>query len=245
MPTDTSPSTVRRALITGASSGIGEATARAFAQAGFHVALVARSAEKLKALTNELSTSGIQAKAFPMDLSDLAALKQNIANVESAFGPIDVLVNSAGMGYTGQLGDMALADWQRVMALNVTSVFQVMQAVLPSMRQRAEGTIVNVASIAAQQSFENWGAYGVSKAALVALSDAVRGEEAAHGIRIVTISPGAVNTPIWDTDTVQAEFDRSAMLDAQTVAQTILHSVLLPSNALVSSITLTPAGGAL
>ena len=244
MPTENS-STTRCVLITGASSGIGKATAQAFAQAGFNVALVARSADKLTEIANELSASGVEAKAFPIDLLDLASLKQNIAAVESAFGAIDVLVNSAGMGYTGRLDEMALADWQKVMDLNVTSVFQVMQAVLPGMRQRSEGTIVNVASIAAQQTFENWGAYGVSKAALVALSDAIRVEEAVHGIRIITISPGAVNTPIWDTDTVQADFDRSAMLDAQTVAQTILHSVLLPSNALVSSITLTPAGGAL
>ena len=244
MPTENS-STTRCVLITGASSGIGKATAQAFAQAGFNVALVARSADKLTEIANELSASGVEAKAFPIDLLDLASLKQNIAAVESAFGAIDVLVNSAGMGYTGRLDEMALSDWQKVMDLNVTSVFQVMQAVLPGMRQRSEGTIVNVASIAAQQTFENWGAYGVSKAALVALSDAIRVEEAVHGIRIITISPGAVNTPIWDTDTVQADFDRSAMLDAQTVAQTILHSVLLPSNALVSSITLTPAGGAL
>ena len=235
----------RRALITGASSGIGEAIARAFSQAGFDVALVARSQNRLAALAQELSATGRQAQSFEMDLSDLEQVKTQIAQVISQFGPIDVLINSAGMGYTGSLAEMSLASWQQVMALNVTSVFQVVQAALPSMRQRAGGLIINIASIAAQQSFADWGAYGVSKAALAALSGAIAAEESAHGIRVVTLFPGAVNTPIWDSDTVQADFDRAAMLSPETVAQTVLHTALLPANAVISQLTITPAQGAL
>lgn len=246
MPTGTTSSISRRALITGASSGIGKATAQVFAQAGFDVALVARSAEKLAALASELeSECGVTAIAFPIDLANVATLKQKIADLQASFGPFDVLINSAGMGYTGHIADMSLTDWQQVMTLNVTSVFQMIQAVLPTMRKQASGTIVNIASIAAQQAFESWGAYGASKAALVALSDALRVEEAANGIRVVTLLPGAVDTSIWDTETVQADFDRSAMLDAQTVAQTILHTAMLPPNAVISNLTLTPAGGAM
>ncbi len=235
----------RRALITGASSGIGEATAMAFAAAGFNLALVARSQDKLSALAKALSASGIEAQSFPTDLADLSQVKDQITQIIERVGPIDVLVNCAGMAYTGNLGNMPLADWQRVMDLNVTSVFQVVQAVLPGMRQQADGLIINVASIAAQQSFENWGAYGVSKAALASLSGAISAEESANGIRVCTISPGSVNTPIWDTDTVQADFDRDAMLSPHTVAQTILQIAQLPSNALISHITLTPSQGAL
>ncbi|MGD1864065.1 MAG: SDR family oxidoreductase [Phormidesmis sp.] len=235
-----------RALITGASSGIGEATARAFAVAGFEVALVARSRARLEALANELEALGVRAEAFVIDLAEVEQVKVRVEAAIADFGAIDVLVNSAGMGYTGSLGDMPLGDWQRVMALNVTSVFQVMQAVLPGMRAQAEGgLIVNIASIAAQQFFPNWGAYGVSKAALVALSGAISAEESAHGIRVVTVSPGAVNTAIWDTATVQADFDRSVMLTPDTVAQTILHTALLPSNAVISQLTITPSQGAL
>jgi NAD(P)-dependent dehydrogenase (short-subunit alcohol dehydrogenase family) len=155
------------------------------------------------------------------------------------------LINNAGMGYTGPLGDMPLADWQRVMAVNVTGAFQVVQAVLPGMRSRAKGLIINIASIAAQQAFPYWGAYGVSKAALVALSSAIAAEEATHGIRVVTLSLGAVNTPLWQSDTVQSDFDVSTMLTPDTVAQTILHTALLPPNAVISHLTLTPAKGAL
>ncbi|MEL7050536.1 MAG: SDR family oxidoreductase [Cyanobacteria bacterium J06588_5] len=236
---------IQSALITGASSGIGEATARTFAQAGLNVALVARSADKLAALAEELRLLGVKAEGFAMDLAELEGVKGGIEAAIASFGPIDVLVNCAGMGYTGALNDMPLDDWQQVMALNVTSVFQAVQALLPQMRRQGGGLIVNIASIAAQQSFPNWGAYGVSKAALVALSGAIATEESANGIRVVTVSPGAVNTGLWDTDTVDADFERSQMLTPETVAQTILHTVQMPPGALISQVTITPTQGAL
>lgn len=234
-----------RVLITGASSGIGKASAIAFAKAGFDVALVARSHQKLAVLAQELTALGVKAQSFVIDLAELDQVTMKIMKALDSFGPIDVLLNSAGMGYTGRLGTMPLADWQQVMDLNVTSVFQVVQAVLPGMRQRARGMIINIASIAATQAFPNWGAYGVSKAALVALSEAITTEESAHGIRVVTLLLGAVNTPLWDTDTVQADFDHSAMLSPETVAQTIVQTALLPLASVVSTLTLTPAQGAL
>ncbi|MEO1388186.1 MAG: SDR family oxidoreductase [Cyanobacteria bacterium J06634_6] len=236
---------IQSALITGASSGIGEATARTFAQAGLNVALVARSADKLAALTEELRLLGVKAEGFAMDLAELEGVKGGIEAAIASFGPVDVLVNCAGMGYTGALNDMPLDDWQQVMALNVTSVFQAVQALLPQMRRQGSGLIVNIASIAAQQSFPNWGAYGVSKAALVALSGAITTEESANGIRVVTVSPGAVSTGLWDTDTVDADFERSQMLTPETVAQTILHTVQMPPGALISEVTITPSQGAL
>lgn len=245
MPDPEKTASPRRVLITGASSGIGQAIAQTFAQAGFDVALVARSQARLTALAEELSATGVQAQGFAVDLADLDQVKAQIAGIISRFGPIDMLINSAGMGYTGHLAEMPLADWQQVMALNVTSVFQVVQAVLPGMRARADGLIINIASIAARQSFAGWGAYGVSKAALAALSGVIAAEESAHGIRVVTLFPGAVNTPIWDSDTVHSDFDRSAMLSPETVAQTVLHAALLPPNAVISHLTITPAQGAL
>ena len=235
----------RRALITGANSGIGAATARVFAQAGFDLTLIVRSEDKLRALVSELMSLGIPAKVVAVDLSKIEQVRSSIEDVIADSEPIDVLVNCAGMGYTGSVAEMPLTSWQQVLNLNVTSVFQVIQAVLPGMRSQQNGTIVNIASIAANQSFENWGAYGVSKAAMVALSGAIAAEESGNGIRVVTISPCAVDTPLWDTPTVQANFDRSQMISADTVAQTILHTVSLPENAVISQLTITPSQGAL
>lgn len=235
-----------RALITGASTGIGRATALAFAKAGFDVALVSRSADRLQTLADEISeNTTVSAQSFPIDLGVIEQVKPKVANVLETFGPVDVLVNNAGMGYTGELNQMPLADWCQVINLNVTSVFQCIQAVLPGMRQCSGGMIINVASIAARQAFPQWGAYGISKAAVVALSKAISVEERDHGIRVVTILPGAVNTPLWDTDTVHADFDRSGMLTPDLVANAILQTALLPPGAVVEELTIMPSGGAL
>ncbi|MEM9003514.1 MAG: SDR family oxidoreductase [Cyanobacteria bacterium P01_F01_bin.86] len=235
----------QRALITGASSGIGRETAIAFAKAGMDLALVSRSQVKLEALQAELSHLGVQVKAYPIDLSDIEALSSSVQSLVSDFGPINVLVNNAGMGYTGTLADMPLVDWQQVMNLNLTSLFLIIQAVLPSMRSQGGGTILNVASVAAHNAFPTWGAYSVSKAGVVSLSRTLAVEEREHGIRVMIVSPGAVNTALWDTDTVQADFARSHMLTPATVAQTLLHAAQLPESAVIDEITLMPSAGAL
>jgi NADP-dependent 3-hydroxy acid dehydrogenase YdfG len=113
------------------------------------------------------------------------------------------------------------------------------------MRDRGSGIIINVASIAGQQPFPGWGAYNVSKAALIALSKTLAAEERAKGIRVVTISPGAVNTPLWDTETVQVDLNRSAMLTPEIVAQSILHMALVPEQAVIEELTLMPNAGVL
>lgn len=235
----------RRALITGASSGIGKATALAFAKAGFHVALVSRSESKLEAVAEAARKTGVTAKAYALDLADIEQVREKIAAIADSFGPIDVLVNNAGMGYTGEIMSTPLSEWQQVIDLNLTSAFQCIQGILPSMRDRGSGIIINVASIAGQQPFPGWGAYNVSKAALIALSKTLAAEERAKGIRVVTISPGAVNTPIWDTETVQADLNRSAMLTPEIVAQSILHMALVPEQATIEELTLMPNAGVL
>ena len=241
------PSNKLRAIVTGASSGIGKATALAFAKSGIEVALVSRSMDKLKAVAEEIEALETQSKAkiYSLDLEMLDRVKPEISQICLDLGSVDILVNNAGMGYTNSLYETSLKDWQKVLNLNLTSAFACIQGVLPHMRGRSSGTIINVASIAAFNAFPDWGAYGVSKAALVALSKALSVEERENGIRTVTISPGSVNTPIWDTDTVQADFDREAMLTPETVAQSILHAALLPSHAVVEEMTVMPNGGAL
>ncbi|HEY9606694.1 MAG TPA: SDR family oxidoreductase [Allocoleopsis sp.] len=235
----------QRALITGASSGIGKATALAFAKAGIDVALVSRSQDKLEAVATAAREAGVQAKAYALDLAKVEQVEAGIRAIAQDFGRIDILVNSAGIGYTNLLSDTPLAEWQHAIALNLTSVFQCIVALLPSLRQQQRATIINVASIAGQQPFPSWGAYNVSKAGLIALSKTLAAEERSHGIRVVTICPGAVNTPLWDTDTVQADLNRSAMLTPEIVAQSILHAVLLPEQAVIDSMTLMPSAGAL
>jgi len=233
----------RYALITGASSGIGKATALAFAQCGINLALVSRSQPNLEAVATEAMQFGIQAKVYPIDLAIVDQVRQHVQAIVTDLGSLDILVNCAGMGYTGILMDMPLQDWQQVLNLNLTSVFQCIQGTLPMMRSQNRGLIINVASVAAHQVFPEWGAYCVSKFGLLALSKAIAAEERQHGIRVTTVSPGSVNTPLWDTDTVHADFPRTAMLTPAVVAQAILQTVLLPDSAVVEEILLMPNAG--
>ncbi|MBD3562998.1 SDR family oxidoreductase, partial [Planktothrix sp. FACHB-1355] len=196
-----SASTDKRALITGASSGIGKATALAFANAGINVALVSRTYEKLAAVAEQARASGVEAKPYALDLAEIDQVKDKIGAIAADFGPIDILVNNAGIGYTATLRDTPLSDWQRVIDLNLTSVLQCILGILPMMRDRRSGIIINVVSIAGQQVFPGWGAYCVSKFGLMALSKTLAAEERERGIRVTAICPGSVNTPIWDTDT--------------------------------------------
>ncbi|BAY83253.1 putative short-chain dehydrogenase [Calothrix parasitica NIES-267] len=235
----------KRALITGASSGIGKETALAFASSGIEVALVSRSVEKLAAVENTVTKTGVKAKTYVVDLANLSQVQEKMRQIVLDFGNIDILVNNAGMGYTATLSETPLSDWQQVIDLNLTSVFECIKGILPSMRQQNRGTIINVASIAGKQAFANWGAYSVSKAGVIALSQALAQEERANGIRVTAICPGAVNTEIWDTKTVNADFDRSNMLTPEIVAQSILHTVLLPKQAVVDELTLMPSAGVL
>lgn len=237
--------TGKQALITGASSGIGKATALAFAKAGIDLALVSRGSEKLAAVAAAARELGVKAEAYPLDLAKIDRVQSDISAIAAQFGDVDILVNSAGMGYTGSLGETSLADWQRVLDLNLTSVWQCIQGVLPSMRDRGSGIIINVSSIAGSQVFPNWGAYCVSKFGLMAMSKTLAAEERACGIRVTAICPGSVNTPLWDTDTVQADFDRTAMLTPEMVADSILHAVQFPASAVVEEITLVSNAGVL
>lgn len=170
---------------------------------------------------------------------------RKMQEIASDFGEIDILVNCAGIGYTGSLSETSLSDWNLVLDLNLTSIFQCIMGILPGMRARGTGTIINVSSIAGKQAFANWGAYSVSKAGLIALSQTLAQEERARGIRVTVIHPGAVNTELWDTETVNANFDRSKMLTPEIVAQSILHTALLPQQAVIDELILMPSAGVL
>nr|MBW0172912.1 SDR family oxidoreductase [Vulcanococcus sp.] len=189
-------------MITGASRGIGAAAARAFAQAGYQLLLVARSKADLEALAAELRSYGQRVETAALDLSDPSAIAPGLEELLSRGLSPNVVINNAGAAYTGNLAEMPLDRWQWLLQLNLTSVFQLCQAVLPQLRQRGGGLIINVSSHAARNAFPEWGAYCVSKAALASFSRCLAEEERSHGIRVSTLTLGAVNTPLWDSATV-------------------------------------------
>ena len=240
------------ALITGASRGIGAAAARRFAAAGFDLLLVARSVDQLDALAAELRSGGRQVLTAAVDLSDPGAVAPAIQELCGRGLIPTVVVNNAGAAWTGPLATMPLEQWQWLLQLNLTSVFQVCQAVLPLLRRsdssaadsRSGGLIINVSSHAARHAFPDWGAYCASKAALQALSRCLAEEERAHGVRVCTLTLGSVNTPLWDSETVDSSFDRRAMLSADQAAEALLVLAQQPPTQVVEDLTLMPTAGA-
>jgi NAD(P)-dependent dehydrogenase (short-subunit alcohol dehydrogenase family) len=237
------PSTPQRALITGASRGIGRATALAFAKAGVSSILLGRSIEDLQSVADEVEALGAEAKAVSLDLSEVSQIQSRLAPTLEAVGFVDILVNNAGMGYTANLIDTPLEDWQQIIDLNLSAPFQCVQSVLPSMRLHRRGTIINIISVAGRQVFPQWGAYCASKFGLMGLTKTLAQEERSFGIRAVALCPGAVDTPLWDAATVQSDFDRSLMLSAEDVANAIVHTALLPSHVLIDELVLMPNVG--
>ena len=238
------------ALITGASRGIGAAAARRFAAAGFDLLLVARSAEALEALADELRSQGRQVITTALDLSMPGGVEAGIRDLCSRGLSPTVVINNAGAAWTGPLASMPLERWQWLLQLNLTSVFQVCQAVLPLLRRPSEsengpgGLIINVSSHAARNAFPDWGAYCASKAALQAFSRVLAEEERAHGVRVCTLTLGSVNTPLWDSETVDSSFDRRAMLPADQAAEALLVLAHQPPTQVVEDLTLMPTAGA-
>jgi short-subunit dehydrogenase len=233
----------RRALITGASRGIGRATALCFAKAGIEPILIGRSLSALEAVQQAVLACGVSARAYVVDLSAIQEVRAEIEKILAEVGTVEILVNNAGMGYTATLAETSLADWQTVLDLNLTSPLQCIQAVLPLMRSQQRGTILNVISIAGRQTFPEWGAYSASKFGLMSVTKTLAQEERSYGIRVVALCPGSVNTPLWDSPSVHADFDRSQMLTAEDVAETIVQAVLMPHHAVIEELTLMPNVG--
>ena len=231
-------------LITGASRGIGRATAQAFASAGWNLLLVSRSDDDLKILVNEFENKNIKVFYEAIDLSKPLEISRGIIELMNHGLEPSVLINNAGVAWTGDLLSMPLEKWQWLMQLNLTSVFQICSNVVPFMRKTG-GVVINVSSHASRNAFSQWGAYCVSKAALSSFTKCLAEEERKNSIRACTITLGSVNSSLWDSDTVGMDFDRHSMLSVGQVADEILYLANQPSNQIIEDMTLMPSAGAL
>ena len=205
--------------------------------------MTARSADQLDQLGEQLRDQGVSVASSAIDLTQPDAIASAMADLLQQGATPAVLINNAGAAYTGDLLAMSLERWQWLLQLNVTSVMQVCSAVVPSMRKHG-GLVINISSHAARNAFPQWGAYCVTKAALASFTRCLAEEERGHGIRACTLTLGAVNTPLWDAETVQSDFDRRAMLSVDQAAETLANLAMQPSNQLIEDLTLMPAAGA-
>jgi short-subunit dehydrogenase len=179
-------------VVTGASSGIGEATARELAARGASVVLAARAADRLEALRREISASGGVALTVETDVSDRSSVEAMLGRAVGEFGPLDVLVNNAGLGLSGKISEVRAEDVRYVFEVNTVGPLNCIQAALPHMGQG--GRIINVSSVVGRRAIPKVGAYCATKSALDALSDALRVEIAGREITVTSVYPGTTRT---------------------------------------------------
>jgi len=227
------------ALVTGATEGIGRATALALGGAGYRLALCARTAARLDALVAELRRAGIEAAGVPADVGDPDQVSAAVGRLAAQVGEIDVLVNNAGVLIARPVEELTLEEWDVTMTTNLRGLFLTTRAVLPGMRSRRRGTIVNVASLAGRNGFAGGTAYAASKHGVLGFSRSLMLEVRKDGIRVVAVCPGSVATGML-RDQPMLKSDPERILQPEDVAETIVHAIRLPDRAMVSELDVRP-----
>ena len=242
------------ALVTGASSGIGEATAVALASAGYYVALTARRVNRLEAVAARIAESpegsitGERALVLPADITDRRAVEGVVGACLGHWGRIDLLVNNAGIMPLSALEKVRVDDWERTVDVNVKGVLFAVGSVLPTLLRQGSGHIVNISSLAGRRPFPSGAVYSATKFAVRAISQGLRMElSASTGIRVTDIEPGVVDTELIDRieddearQSFQSFWKDRRPLEARDVAQAVLYAVQTPRRVNVNEILVRP-----
>lgn len=229
----------RVALVTGGSSGIGRAVATALGREGCRVAICARTEAALERAAEEMAGEGFEVLAVPADVSREADVRRLADVVADEMGGPDVLVNNAGIARFGRFDELEVADLDEVFGVNVRGLFLVSRAVVPGMMERGDGVVVNVASLAGKNFFPGGSVYAASKHAVLGLSKCMMLDLREHGIRVLTVCPGSVDTSFFDEQT-RFEPDRDAILRPEDVAELVVDAVRLSDRGTVSEVEIRP-----
>lgn len=236
------------ALVTGASSGIGAATARKLAAEGLKVGLAARRGDRLEALATDIINAGGEAIALQTDVTDPASCKAAVQRLITEFGRIDVLINNAGLMPLSDVDALKVDEWQRMVDVNISGVLNATAAALPFMIERKSGHIFTLSSIAGRKVFKGLAVYCATKAAITAFSDALRMEiSPKHSIRVTCIQPGAVKSELYEQITdanyrkQMNDLEKSmTFLEGEDIAETILFALKAPDRMDVAELFVMP-----
>jgi NADP-dependent 3-hydroxy acid dehydrogenase YdfG len=241
------PLSGRVALVTGASSGIGEATAVTLAEAGASVAIGARRRDRLDGLAARLGAAGAKVVTLDLDVTDEAACRDAVARTRSELGGLDVLVNNAGVMLLGTIVGADTEDWRRMLGTNVLGLMYMTHAAIEGMVEQGSGDVVNISSVAGRQARKGAGVYNASKWAVNAFSESLRQEVTTRGVRVSLVEPGAVSTELTDHIT-QPEAKAASVqmytsmraLHAEDVARAIVYVVTQPPHVAVNEVLVRP-----
>jgi NADP-dependent 3-hydroxy acid dehydrogenase YdfG len=239
--------TDRVVAITGASSGIGEATAVACAQAGAAVALAARRKDRIEALAERIEGDGGKALALETDVTDVQEARAFVEQANEKLGGLDVLVNNAGVMLLGPIAGADIEEWRRMIDVNLLGLLYCTHAALPIMLERGSGHVVNVSSVAGRTARAGSGVYNLTKHGVGAFSEALRQETAQAGIRVTLIEPGAVGTELSGhnrpevREAISKAFEGVTLLEAEDIANAVLYAAGQPENVAVNEVLVRPA----
>lgn len=231
-------------IITGASSGLGDATARRLADRGAKLMLAARREDRLESLAGELKAKGAEVSWQVTDVTDRKQLENLAESAKNTFGRIDVLINNAGLMPLAPLDALKVDEWEQMIDVNIKGVLYGIAAVLPTMREQHSGHVINLSSVAGHKVFPGGAVYCATKYAVKALSEGLR-MEAGDEIRSTNISPGAIETELTSTITdpnaaKAAEELYQIAIDADAVARAIVYAIEQPADVDINEIVLRP-----
>ena len=240
------------ALVTGASSGIGEATARTLAARGAKVALVARRVERLEKLASEIAARGHTALVIEADITDQQQAIGAVDRTVGDFGRLDILVNNAGVMLLGPVASSPTEEWDRMIDINLKGLLYMTHAATPHLLAGVEDSprgatdLVNISSVAGRTASAGAGVYNLTKFGVGAVSESLRQELSRKGVRVTIVEPGAVSTELVDhlrpeiRDSVRERFDDIKALDAQDIADAIEYAVTRPAHVSINEILIRP-----
>jgi len=232
--------------VTGASSGIGEATASACARAGAAVTLAARRADRIEALAQRIVQDGGRAVAIPTDVGEEAQARAFVERTHSELGRLDVLVNNAGVMLLGPIANADTEEWRRMIHANLFGVLYCTHAALPVMAEQGSGHIVNVSSVAGRIARAGSGVYNLTKFGVGAFSESLRQEGVSLGVRVTLIEPGAVATELPGhnrpeiLEQMAKRFQGVTPLAAEDIANAVLYAIGQPANVSVNEVLVRP-----
>jgi NAD(P)-dependent dehydrogenase (short-subunit alcohol dehydrogenase family) len=231
------------AFVTGAGRGIGRAVAFALARAGAKVVACSRTLSDVDEVASLITKDGGTALALKCDVANPQEIEEAVKKAVDGVGPIDILINNAGVGTVApyEVADYAIAEWDRIVNVNLRGTFLCCRAVLPSMRERRHGTIINVVSITGREAAPLVSPYGASKFGAVGLTQGLLAENFKYGIRVMMVNPGPTNTTIWDKKIVPLSKEvRDAMMHPEDVAEVVVYLASLPERVRIDEIVVLP-----